>query len=120
MKNISRKRKNTSACCKKGKRQKRFAAAYAGRTGRRAGQNGEVLSPEAFDELPEDEKKSLIDDLNMMQEEIENAAQDLPEWEDKQRRESSLLREKFIKVAVKTRLTICATNTKGTNRSATF
>ena len=63
--------------------------------------NGEVLSPEAFDELPEDEKKSLIDDLNMMQEEIENAAQDLPEWEDKQRRESSLLREKFIKVAVK-------------------
>lgn len=37
----------------------------------------------------------------MMQEEIENAAQDLPEWEDKQRRESSLLREKFIKVAVK-------------------
>ena len=34
--------------------------------------NGEVLSPEAFDELPEDEKKSLIDDLNMMQEEIEN------------------------------------------------
>ena len=63
--------------------------------------NGEVLSPEAFDELPEDEKKSLIDDLNMMQEEIENAAQDLPEWEDKQRHESGLLREKFIKVAVK-------------------
>lgn len=63
--------------------------------------NGEVLSPEAFDELPEDEKKSLIDDLNMMQEEIENAAQDLPEWEDKQRRETNLLREKFIKVAVK-------------------
>lgn len=63
--------------------------------------NGEVLSPEAFDELPEDEKKSLIDDLNMMQEEIENAAQDLPEWEDKQRHESNLLREKFIKVAVK-------------------
>lgn len=82
--------------------------------------NGEVLSPEAFDELPEDEKKSLIDDLNMMQEEIENAAQDLPEWEDKQRRESSLLREKFIKVAVKTRLTICAINTKDTNRLATF
>lgn len=63
--------------------------------------NGEVLSPEAFDELPEEEKKSLIDDLNMMQEEIENAAQDLPEWEDKQRRETNLLREKFIKVAVK-------------------
>ena len=63
--------------------------------------NGEVLSPEAFDELPEDEKKSLIEDLNSMQEEIENTAQDLPEWEDKQRKESSVLREKFIKVAVK-------------------
>ena len=63
--------------------------------------NGEVLSPEAFDELPEDEKKSLIEDLNAMQEEIENTAQDLPEWEDKQRKESSILREKFIKVAVK-------------------
>ncbi len=63
--------------------------------------NGEVLSPEAFDELPEDEKKSLIDDLNAMQEEIENAAQDLPEWEDKQRKETAALREKFIKVAVK-------------------
>lgn len=63
--------------------------------------NGEVLSPEAFEELPEEEKKSLIDDLNMMQEEIENAAQDLPEWEDKQRKESTELREKFIRVAVK-------------------
>lgn len=63
--------------------------------------NGEVLSPEAFDELPEGEKKELIDDLNMMQEEIEKTAKDLPEWEDKQRRESNLLREKFIKLAVK-------------------
>ena len=63
--------------------------------------NGEVLSPEAFDELPEDEKKSLIEDLNAMQEEIENTAQDLPAWEDKQRKESSVLREKFIKLAVK-------------------
>ena len=63
--------------------------------------NGEVLSPEAFDELPENEKQELINDLNLMQEEIEKAAKDLPEWEDRQRRESSLLREKFIKLAVK-------------------
>ena len=47
--------------------------------------NGEVLSPEAFDELPEEEKKQLIDDLNAMQEEIENTAADLPQWEDKQK-----------------------------------
>lgn len=63
--------------------------------------NGEVLSPEAFDELPEEEKKQLIDDLNQMQEEIENTAQDLPQWEDKQRKESNDLREKFLKIAVK-------------------
>lgn len=63
--------------------------------------NGEVLSPDVFDELPEEEKKELINDLNAMQEEIENAAQDLPEWEDKQRKETHALREKFIRIAVK-------------------
>ena len=63
--------------------------------------NGEVLSPEAFDELPESEKKRLLEDLNQMQEEIENTAQDLPQWEDKQRKETNDLREKFLKIAVK-------------------
>lgn len=63
--------------------------------------NGEVISPEAFDELPESEKKELINDLNLMQEEIEKIATDLPEWEEKQRSEANLLREKFIKMAVK-------------------
>ncbi len=63
--------------------------------------NGEVLSPEAFDELPESEKKQLLEDLNQMQEEIENTAQDLPQWEDKQRKETDDLREKFLKIAVK-------------------
>ncbi len=63
--------------------------------------NGEVLSPEAFEELPEEEKKSLINDLNQMQEEIENAAQDLPQWEDKQRKEVNNLRKKFMTYAVK-------------------
>ncbi|MBQ8436266.1 MAG: AAA family ATPase [Alphaproteobacteria bacterium] len=63
--------------------------------------NGEVLSPDAFDELPEEEKKELINDLNAMQEEIEHTAQDLPNWEDKQRKEINNLREKFIKIAVK-------------------
>lgn len=63
--------------------------------------NGEVLSPEAFEELPEDEKKKLIEDLNQMQEEIENTAQDMPQWEEKQRKESNDLREKFLKIAVK-------------------
>lgn len=63
--------------------------------------NGEVLSPDAFDELPEDEKKSLIDDLNAMQVEIEDSAQDLPQWEEKQRKETESLREKLTKNAIK-------------------
>ena len=63
--------------------------------------NGEVLSPEAFDELPEEEKKQLIDDLNQMQEEIENTAQDMPQWEEKQRKETADLREKFLRNTVK-------------------
>ena len=61
--------------------------------------NGEVLSSGAFEELPDEEKKSLLDDLTAMQQEIENVAQDLPDWEDKQRREIASLKEKIIKIA---------------------
>lgn len=63
--------------------------------------NGEVVSPDAFDQLPEEEKKALMDDLNAMQAEIESVAQDLPDWEEKQRQEISNLKEKFLKLAVK-------------------
>ncbi|MBE6451887.1 MAG: ATP-dependent protease [Alphaproteobacteria bacterium] len=63
--------------------------------------NGEVLSPEKFEELPEEEKKQLLEDLNQMQAEIENSAQDLPQWEDKQRKDISDLREKYLKLTVK-------------------
>ena len=63
--------------------------------------DGEVLSPDAFEQLPEDEKKLVMDDLNAMQEEIENATQDLPRWEEKQKREITILREKFVRSAVK-------------------
>ena len=63
--------------------------------------NGEVLTPDTFDQLPEEEKKALMSDLNAMQIEIENVAQNLPDWEDKQREEINTLKEKFIKIAVK-------------------
>ncbi len=63
--------------------------------------DGEVLSPDAFEQLPEEEKKLVMDDLNAMQEEIENATQDLPCWEEKQKREITILREKFVRSAVK-------------------
>lgn len=63
--------------------------------------DGEVVSPDKFDQLPEEEKKALMDDLNAMQAEIENVAQELPDWEDKQKEEISNLKEKFLKIAVK-------------------
>lgn len=63
--------------------------------------DGEVLSPDAFEQLPEEEKKLVMDDLNAMQEEIENATQDLPRWEEKQKHEITVLREKFVRSAVK-------------------
>ncbi|MDO4161511.1 MAG: AAA family ATPase [Pseudomonadota bacterium] len=63
--------------------------------------DGEVLSPDAFEQLPENEKKLVMDDLNAMQEEIENATQDLPRWEEKQKHEITVLREKFVRSAVK-------------------
>lgn len=75
--------------------------------------DGEVLSPEAFDVLPEEEKKQLLEDLNQMQEEIENTAQSLPQWEDKQRKEVNSLREKFLKVAVKNPIDELHTKYKG-------
>lgn len=59
--------------------------------------NGEVLSPEAFDELSDEDKQKITDDLNAMQAEIENSAQDLPQWEEKQREEIERLREKLAK-----------------------
>ncbi len=63
--------------------------------------DGEVLSPDAFDQLPDEEKQLVMDDLNAMQEEIENATQSLPRWEEKQKREIDSLRAKLVKNAVK-------------------
>ncbi len=59
--------------------------------------DGEVLSPEAFEQLSEEDKQKITADLNAMQQEIENTAQDLPQWEEKQRNEIERLREKLAK-----------------------
>ncbi len=82
--------------------------------------NGEVLSPEAFDELPEEEKKALIDDLNAMQAEIEDSAQDLPQWEDKQRKETEQLKEKFIKNAIKKPIDELKSHYKNNKKASEF
>jgi len=82
--------------------------------------DGEVLSPDAFDELPEDEKKLIMDDLNQMQEEIENATQDLPHWEEKQKNEVTSLREKFVRAAVKEPIDELRKKYKGQSQAIKF
>lgn len=82
--------------------------------------NGEVLSPEAFDQLPEEEKKSLIEDLNMMQQEIENSAKDLPNYEEKRRKEIDSLKENFIKSATKNPIEKLKKKYKSNKKAVTF
>lgn len=82
--------------------------------------NGEVLSPEAFEELPEEEKKQLIEDLNQMQAEIENSAEDLPAWEDKQRDEITRLRTRFLKETVKGPIDELLEKYKGHRQATSF
>ncbi|MBO4294955.1 MAG: AAA family ATPase [Alphaproteobacteria bacterium] len=59
--------------------------------------DGEVLNPEAFDALSPKEKEKITNDLNAMQLEIENSAQDISKWEEKQRDDIEKLRVKFVK-----------------------
>ena len=59
--------------------------------------DGEVLSPEAFEQLSPEDKQKITEDLNAMQAEIENSSHDLPKWEEKQREEIDHLREKMAK-----------------------
>ena len=82
--------------------------------------DGEVLSPDVFDQLPDDEKKLIMDDLNAMQEEIENATQDLPQWEEKQKDEIDALRRKFAKAAVKEPVDELRKKYKGLSQATKF
>ena len=82
--------------------------------------DGEVLNPDSFDQLPEDEKKLIMDDLNAMQEEIENATQDLPRWEEKQKDEIYNLRQKFARAAVKEPIDELRKKYKGQTQATKF
>ena len=59
--------------------------------------DGEVLNPEAFEALTPDQKTAITSDLNAMQQVIEDSAEMVAKWEDKQRLEIENLRSKFIK-----------------------
>ena len=63
--------------------------------------DGEVLSPEAFEKLPENEQQEVLAELNAAQEELEDAVRDIPKWEKEQREQIRQLNEEFAKFAVK-------------------
>ncbi len=62
--------------------------------------DGEVITPEAFDKLPEDERAEILEDLNNTQKELEAAVRDVPKWEKEQREEINNLNEEVANFAV--------------------
>ena len=63
--------------------------------------DGDVLSPEAFEKLSEEEQQEVLAELNAAQEELENAVHDIPKWEKEQREQIERLNEKFASLAIK-------------------
>ena len=63
--------------------------------------NGEIISPDVFDTLSDDEKNEIMADLNAMQEEIAQHQDDAPGWEEKQTEEIKKLQEELVKDAIK-------------------
>lgn len=63
--------------------------------------DGDVLSPEAFEKLSEEEQQEVLAELNAAQEELENAVHDIPKWEKDQREQIEKLNEKFASLAIK-------------------
>lgn len=63
--------------------------------------NGEIISPDVFYTLSDDEKNEIMADLNAMQEEIAQHQDDAPGWEEKQTEEIKKLQEKLVKDAIK-------------------
>lgn len=55
--------------------------------------DGDVLSPEAFEKLSEEEQQEVLAELNAAQEELEHAVHDIPKWEKEQREQIEQLNE---------------------------
>lgn len=63
--------------------------------------DGDVLSPEDFEKLPEEEQQEVLAELNAAQEELENAIHDIPKWEKEQREQIQELNASFAALAIK-------------------
>ena len=82
--------------------------------------NGEIISPDVFDTLSEEEKNEIMADLNAMQEEIAMHQDCAPQWEEKQSEEIKKLQEKLVKDAVKKPLDAIRQKYKGNKKVADY
>lgn len=82
--------------------------------------NGEIISPDVFDTLSEEEKNEIMADLNAMQEEIAQHQDNAPEWEEKQAEEIKHLQEKVVKEAIKKPIDEIKKKYKGNKKVAEY
>ncbi len=82
--------------------------------------NGEIISPDVFDTLSEEEKNEIMADLNAMQEEIASHQEDAPQWEEKQAEEIKHLQEKIVKNAIKKPLDEIKARFKGNKKVSEY
>jgi lon-related putative ATP-dependent protease len=62
--------------------------------------NGEVLTTEAFDKLPDEKREQILQELNETQKKLEIAIRDVPKWEQRQKEELSSLEESLSNNAI--------------------
>lgn len=82
--------------------------------------NGEIISPDVFDTLSDEEKNEIMADLNAMQEEIAAHQDNTPQWEEKQSEEIKKLQEKVVKEAIKKPLEQIKQKYKGNKKLADY
>lgn len=82
--------------------------------------DGEIISPDVFDTLTDEEKNEIMADLNAMQEEIAQHQGNTPEWEEKQTAEIKKLQEKLVKDAIKEPLDVVKQKYKGNKKVAEY
>ena len=82
--------------------------------------NGEIISPDVFDTLSEEEKNEIMADLNAMQEEIAQHQDEAPQWEEKQAEEIKKLQEKLVVDAIKKPLEDIKKKFKGNKKVADY
>lgn len=82
--------------------------------------NGEIISPDVFDTLSDEEKNEIMADLNAMQEEIAAHQDSTPQWEEKQSAEIKKLQEKLVKDTIKKPLEQIKQKYKGNKKLADY